>query len=222
MRPGLADRPRPEEEERLEEGVREQVEDRRHPGADAERHHHVAQLADGRVREHLLDVALHEREHRSDDDRHAADECHRVQAAVADREAAEEDGVEAGAEVHARDHHGGGVDERRDGRRARHGVGQPGVQRELAALADDPDEQARRAHDEQRVADAAVERFGVDHPDVEGAGAEEQDDDADHEADVAGASREERLDGGVGVRLLLPPVADEHEGAHADELPGHE
>src|SRR5256886_11890489 len=49
-----------------------------------------------------------------------------------------------------------------------------------------------------------------------------QDDDADHEADVAGSSREERLDGGVGVRLLLPPVADEHERAHADELPRDE
>src|SRR2546430_9905165 len=44
-----------------------------------------------------------------------------------------------------------------------------------------------------------------------------QDDDADHEADVAGSSREERLDGGVGVRLLLPPVADEHERAHAED-----
>ena len=31
---------------------------------DAERHHHVAELADGGVREHLLDVVLHEREQR--------------------------------------------------------------------------------------------------------------------------------------------------------------
>ena len=34
------------------------------PRADAERHHHVAELADRRVREHLLDVVLHEREQR--------------------------------------------------------------------------------------------------------------------------------------------------------------
>ena len=37
---------------------------RRRPRADAEGHHHVAELADGRVGEHLLDVALHEREQR--------------------------------------------------------------------------------------------------------------------------------------------------------------
>ena len=35
---------------------------------DAERHHHVAELRDGRVREDLLDVVLHEREHGPDDD----------------------------------------------------------------------------------------------------------------------------------------------------------
>ena len=35
---------------------------RRRPGADAERHHHVAELADRGVGEHLLDVVLHEGE----------------------------------------------------------------------------------------------------------------------------------------------------------------
>ena len=41
------------------------------------RHDHVAELADRGVREHLLDVVLHEREHGADDDRDAADERHR-------------------------------------------------------------------------------------------------------------------------------------------------
>ena len=48
--------------------------------------------------------------------------------------------VQAGGEVHAGDDHGGGVDERGDRRGAGHGVGQPRVQRELAALADHADE----------------------------------------------------------------------------------
>ena len=39
------------------------------PRADAERHDHVAELADGRVGEHLLDVVLHERQEGGDDDR---------------------------------------------------------------------------------------------------------------------------------------------------------
>ena len=39
------------------------------PRADAERHDHVAELADRRVREDLLDVALDERERCPDEDR---------------------------------------------------------------------------------------------------------------------------------------------------------
>ncbi len=39
------------------------------PRADAETHHHVAELRHGRVGEHLLDVVLHERQQRRDQDR---------------------------------------------------------------------------------------------------------------------------------------------------------
>ena len=53
-------------------------------------------------------------------------------------------------------------------------------------------------------------------------GGEERDDHADHQADVAGAGGEERLERRVGVRLLLPPVADQHEGAETDQLPADE
>ena len=53
--------PAPRNRHGLEEGVGEEVEHRRRPRADAERHHHVAELADRRVGEHLLDVVLHER-----------------------------------------------------------------------------------------------------------------------------------------------------------------
>ena len=42
------------------------------------------------------------------------------------------------------------------------------------------------------------------------------------QADVAGTGGEERLQRGVGVRLLLPPVADQHERAEADQLPADE
>ena len=61
--------PAPRNRQRLEEGVGEDVEHRRRPRPDAEAHHHVAELADGGVGEHLLDVDLHERQQRGDDDR---------------------------------------------------------------------------------------------------------------------------------------------------------
>ena len=50
----------------------------------------------------------------------------------------------AGDHVDAGGDHGGGVDERGDGRGAFHGVGQPDVERKLRALAGGAEEQAER------------------------------------------------------------------------------
>ena len=55
-----------------------------------------------------------------------------------------------------------------------------------------------------------------------GVGPEEQDRRADEQADVADADGEERLEGGPGVGLLLPPVPDEHERAEAHDLPAED
>jgi len=54
------DRSGPQEQERLEEGVGHQVEDRSGERPDACPEEHVAELGDGGVREHLLDVVLRE------------------------------------------------------------------------------------------------------------------------------------------------------------------
>ena len=157
---------------------------------------------------------------------------HRVEPAVAgraDREAVPEDRVEPGAEVDAGDDHRGRVDQRRDRCRAGHRVGQPGVQRELTRLADDREQQRERAST-ARACGSTLELDGrvVDRDDVERAGAgralhdEERHDHADDQPDVAGARGEEGLERGVAVRLLLPPVPDQHERAEADELPADE
>ena len=60
----------------------------------------------------------------------------RLTRRVGDREALPEHRVEPGDEEDAGDDHRRGVQQRRDRCRAGHRVGQPGVQRELAALAD--------------------------------------------------------------------------------------
>ncbi len=52
-------RPGREEEQRLEERMRHQVEDRRRVRRDAASQEHVAKLRDGRVCQHALDVVLH-------------------------------------------------------------------------------------------------------------------------------------------------------------------
>ena len=132
-------------------------------------------------------------------------------------------GYSRATEVHAGHDHRGRVDQGRHRRGAGHGVGEPGVQRELAALADDGDEQRDRGPQQHGVGRARAtgpsvlvsKMLNVARP-------EEQDRDADEQADVADAGGEERLQGGVGVLLLLPPVPDQDERAEAHDLPAEQ
>ena len=129
-----------EEEQGLEEGVSHEVEDRRRPGADPEGEEHVADLADGGVGEHAFDVGLDQRAasreqqgRRTDDgdDGHGERRQH-------------EDHVGAGDEIDTGGDHGRGVDQGADRGRAGHGVGQPGLERELGRLADSAAEKQQR------------------------------------------------------------------------------
>ena len=70
---GVNHRAGAEEEQRLEEAVRQQVEEAGGREAGADRRHHVAELRDGGVGEHALDVVLHAREHRRQQRRERAD-----------------------------------------------------------------------------------------------------------------------------------------------------
>ena len=137
------DRAAPHKEQRLEDRVRQQVEGRRHIRADPDRRDHVAKLADRRVGQHLLDVALGERDRRREerrkradggDDRHLRGEAMPVPADRDQREHADQQ-VDTGGD------HRRGVDHGADRRRAFHRVRQPGVERELRALADRPQEE---------------------------------------------------------------------------------
>ena len=132
------DRAGAEEEAGLEERVREDVEHAADECADAAGEEHVAELRDRRVREDLLDVVLRQADRRREERREAADDRdddHRV-----GREP--EEHVAARDHVDARRDHRRRVDQRRDGRRARHRVGQPDVERELRGLAARADEEA--------------------------------------------------------------------------------
>ena len=56
-----------QEQECLEKGMRQQVEQPRRPAADAQAQHHEAKLADRRISEHLLVIGLDHRDRRGDE-----------------------------------------------------------------------------------------------------------------------------------------------------------
>ena len=69
---------RAEEEQRLEESVRHQVENAGGKSADAQAEKHVAELGDGGVREDLLDVVLDEADGSGEEGRERSDDCDHV------------------------------------------------------------------------------------------------------------------------------------------------
>ncbi len=108
-----------QEQQRLEERVRVEMKDAGGKGADPHRQEHVAELRDGRVGEHALDVVLHQPDgagHQRGRDADARDDRER------DRRMLEQHGV-AADHVYARRHHRRRMDEGRDRGRAFHRVG---------------------------------------------------------------------------------------------------
>ena len=136
------------EEQRLEEGVRHEVKQARGVGARADGHDHVADLGHRRVGDDALQVGDGDRDRARDEQRQAADD----RADVGRGRRQLEERVHAGDEVDAGGDHRGRVDERGDRRRALHGVGQPGVQRDLGGLRERADEQQDAARGEVGVA----------------------------------------------------------------------
>ena len=221
---------RGQEQERLQAAVRQQMEDRRRERADAARHDHEADLADGRVREDLLDVGLRQRDQRREDRRRRAD--HRDDGHGDRRK--DEERAEAHQQEGSRVHHGRGVDERRDRGWRLHGERQPHVQRQLGRLARRPREQQERDHGRRRhrpveprprqqvdglSGDAS--RARQERGDVERAERLERQEHAGAEADVGHRVDQERLDGRAAGGLAVRPVGDQQIRADPHGFPAH-
>ena len=219
-RHAVHDRAAAQEEECLEERVREDVIDRAEGRANAEAEEHVSELRDGGVRHHAFDVVLRHADRGGEERRDAADrrnerECTWIEL---------EERVRTRDEVDARGDHGRRVDERRDRRRAFHRVRQPDIERELRALTKRAEHQAvrnrgfrplasvveriRRRSD--RLEERVVFNRAVIHPDQE---------DAKREAEVADAVDDERLlrrRDGTWLRVV---VANEEIARETDAFP---
>ena len=139
-----------------------------------------------------------------------------------DVEARVEHRVETGNQEHTSHDHRAGVQQRRHRGGAGHGVGQPRVQWELTALADTGDEQGNRREGEQRMVPVELGGLGVDLADVEVAEQGQQHTGADEQSHVADTHGPERLERGLAVGSLFPPMTDEHERAEAHDLPAED
>ncbi len=213
---GMDDRAGAEEQESLVEGVREHEEDGRVVGADPRGEEHVAQLGDRRIGEDLLDVVLGTGDRRPQQRRRRPDYGDDVRGV----RRPEEDGVDPAHQVDPGRDHRGGVDEGRDGRRAFHGVRQPGIERDLGRLAHGAAEQQQPDGDEGGLAHRGeVGEHGVV---LETAGALVDEEQGDEEGGVADPVEDHRLFGRARGAVALEPEADEEVGADAHALPAEE
>ena len=189
--------------------------------ADAGGQKHVAELGHGRVRQHALDVVLHEADRRGHQRGERADDRHDLHH---ERGLLEEDRV-AGDEIDAGGHHRGGVDQGGHGRRPFHRIRQPDMEWNLRALPRRAGEE-EQAHDRQDAEPPGLARHGGgrrrDLAKIERAEREEHEEDAKQAAQVADPVGEERLLPGVRRAGLLVPEADQQVRAEADPFPAGE
>jgi len=187
----------------------------------------VSQLGDGRVREHALDVVLRQRDGGGEERRRGADGRDHGQRERRHRE----EEVRPRDHVDAGRHHGGGVDQRRDRRRPRHRVREPDVEGDLRRLPGRADEEKERhqGRDRQAPEDLALEQVRVlgqlaedERPMPARVQRPEEEEEAEHEAEVADAVHDEGLVAGRRVVELLVPEADQRPRAEADTLPADE
>ncbi len=140
--------PSPQEEEGFEKGVGHKMEDSRRPGPHPQRQKHIANLADGRVSQHPLDIPLGQGAEPGQEQRHSADEGYNYH----DHRGQAKEAMHTGDEINACSNHRGRVDESTNRRGTGHGVGQPGLQGQLGRFADRaPQKQGCGGHSQARA-----------------------------------------------------------------------
>ena len=207
---------RRQEQQGLEEGMGHQVEDGGGPGAHPQRQEHVANLADGGIGQNALDVALGQRRAARHQQGGQADEGHQQ----LHRGCQFEQHMGARDKVDASRHHRGSVDQGADGRRARHGIGQPGLQGQLRRLAHGAAQQQRcRRHGHTGPRAPLLRRQHQNLLDVQRAQLLEQQEQADGHRSVAHPRNHEGLARRLAIGGIFVPETDKQVTAQAHAFP---
>src|SRR6267154_4251421 len=185
--------------------------------ADSAGQKHVAKLADGGVSENLLDVGLYQSDGGSEECGGAADGGDDDQRGF---RVFEQD-VRAGDDVDACSNHGGRVDQGAYGRRPFHGVRQPDVKRELRGFtAGSHEEEQARDGEGAENAPAFMGKICIVHcceerVEVERFNGAEEQEHAEHEAEVADTVDDESFFASVGGGFSKEIKADEQVARQA-------
>ena len=130
--------------------MRHEMKQARQPAPHAQGQHHVAELADGGIGQHPLNVGGHQRDGRGDEQRDRSDVGN-------DQEhIGGEHGIEPPHEIDTRCHHRGRMHQRRNRGWPLHGIRQPDKQRELRTFPDTPAENPDARHKQQPLADTQI------------------------------------------------------------------
>ena len=173
-------------------------------------------MADRRVGEHTLDVALEQRRDGAEQQRDQAGAAHQREPQVRARQ----DRPQSGQQEHARLHHGGRVQIGRNRGGRGHGMRQPEVERKLRAFGESADEQQ---HQQGRIPGVRAHGVARGQEVVEFVAADDLADEQ-HCGEQAQATRgrdRERHAGAAPRFTAVIPVRDEHERGEAGELPEH-
>ena len=216
------------EQQGFKEGVGHHMEHGHGVGRRAQRHGHIAELRQGGIGHHALDVVLN-----------CAEKAHKQRGNRAD----DHDDAQGGAAQfvnrrHARHHkqtggnHGCRVNQRGNRRRAFHRVGQPHVQRELGGFTHRADKQQQAGYGNQRPLHARNQLDGGvlhlrqigEHVGVAQAAAEisQHQRDAQHKAEVADAVDQKRFQIGKSGRRFFEIETDQQIRHQAHRFPAEE
>ncbi len=217
------DRTGGEEQQRFEEGMRDQVEHAGHEGAHPDRSHHETQLRDGGIGQDFLDVILPDGNRGREQ---GCDGAHQCDGGLRSGHKGVE-GSGAGNQVNARGNHGGGMDEGRDRGGTRHGIRQPDVEGIWADLPATPTSRNRVI--KRITPDGTVTAPAKTSPKVRALEPPEHGEGSQKEAKVTDAVGDHGLLGSIRVcpggtteRIHFVPEADEQERAQTHAFPADE